>query len=193
MVGGRARLARAIPPFCAWAVAAARRQTNRDPRDSAPSTGSRRPHIVLHRTRAVSSTVASAAAPPHHPRSRRTCCRRSSAGCRHLRGPCCRLVAWWRVWGCPPCHSDVGVAAAAPGSVGVGRAHGVDSLAFFTWSASRRVPRPCPFLNGQRRRQSQGICNISGPAAVRTRSDASRARARPCRGGGPRRGEINPF
>jgi hypothetical protein len=65
--------------------------------------------------------------------------------------------------GLPPCHSDVGVAAAAPGSVGVGRTHGADALAFFTWSASRTVPRPCPFLNGQRLgRQSLEFATLVG-------------------------------
>ena len=62
--------------------------------------------------------------------------------------------------GLPPCHCDVGVAAAAPGSVRAGRAHGVDAVSVLCVAAARTVLRPLRAFSIPAQEAELRICNI---------------------------------
>ena len=187
MVEVPVHLAPATPPVVSVSVvAAARRRRNHGLPETAPSTGSRRLHNLYRRSRAVSGTAASAAARRRRPRSRRTCCRRSSAGCRHLRGPCCRPGAWlFVVRGCPSVTVMLGA---------WGRCGGAGA-AWNPVASTVRMPRVRPRGLLRARSPSPAFCAegqrlgkesiLEGGEGFERSRDASRARPWPCWGGDP--------
>ena len=138
--------------------------------------------MIYRRTLEVFSFVG-AAAPPHHPRSRRTCCRRSSAGCRHLHGPCCRLVTWWRVWGCPPVTVMLRSwdRCAARGRRQARSRARYGCLACVRGACCAVAVLLLPSAGAQAMKESI----LEGGEGFERSRDASRARAWPCRGGDP--------
>ena len=173
-------LAPATPPVVYVLIVLERRRRNRDLRDSAPSTGSRHLHMIYRRSPAVSGTAASAAARRRRPRSRRTCCRRSSAGCRHLRGPCCRLVTWlFVVRGCPSVTDvrEPGSAAAARGRRQARSRARYGCLACVRGACCARGRRLLPSLRGSAWARNQFLKVERDSRGVATRRERGRGRA----------------